>query len=426
MGFPRRARGGRRLSQDASGSARRGLVPLAATLAYLAAGLVFSFGNLGLPGQAPGWWFMPTDLWATWHNAQFVSWGRLGQVYAAHTQLMALPGLAIVLAPLAWLADHAHLASGWPSETAHPGAWVLADPAALLLGSSVLWALDRWARRLGLSTTERAALAAVEAAVAFVAVAPMGHPEDLVSVAFVLYAMEQAQAGQVRRAGWLAGVALSMQQLAALGGGVLAALAMAGTKGKDAKAALAPMALRAAVVPGAIAAWCLISAPAATWAHLVAGHSSNPWPTPLAALAPAGDAGPLRMVELVGAALAGLGLWRSDRSGVQIAWWMGIAFSVRVLEPLQTPYYLTPAMAAFVLAAFASRRPVRRIVASAAAIGIGVATGPFQEGHPWSLWLTILAFTATAAAASVPPRSRSQPSQGDERSLAVAGDRAGT
>ncbi len=378
------------------------LLPASASILFILAGLVFSFGNLGLPGQAPGWWFMPTDLWATWHNAQFVSWGRLGQVYAAHTQLMALPGIAILLSPLAWLADKAGLHSGWPIETAHPGAWLVLDPAALAAGSSVLWALDLWARKLGLDTKTRAALLVVETAVTFVAVAPMGHPEDLVALALLLYAMDRADQGRFAQAGWLAGAALATQQLAALGAGVVVALAISNRNGRSTTSTLWAIGARAVAVPGALAAWCLIAAPGATWSHLVAGHSSNPWPTPLGALAPGGDAGPLRLAELLGAAMAGVALRKGSGGGADLVWWTGIAFSMRVLEPLQTPYYLTPAMALFALAAFAAGRWQRAILTAILAAGIGIATGPFQEGHPWALWITILAFTALAAAASAP------------------------
>ncbi|MDA8393446.1 MAG: hypothetical protein M0Z87_11770 [Actinomycetota bacterium] len=397
----------RDMTEETAAPARPHVLPFVLSALSVLAGLVFSLGNLGVPGQARGWWFMPRDLWATWRDAQMVSWGQGAYVYTAHTHLLALPGLAVLLAPFAFLADHLHLASGWPVQPPHPGAWLMLDPVALALGTVVLWPLDALALRAGVGGKRRTLIGLVGAGVAWGAVAPMGHPEDLLALALSLWAAMAAADGRWERAAWLMGAALSVQLLAALALPVVIGLA---AKNRDRPwMRVTAMLQRAAFLPGVIGLACLAAAPSATWGHLVGGHTSNPWPTPLAVLAPSGYAGPLRLVEVGAAVAVGFVAMKRELSVAALLWWSGLAFSTRVLEPLQCPYYLVPAALLFSLAAVAGRRGKGALAAAVAAVLLGPLTGTSQEYHPWSLWLTLLALVGTMAYGSLPTGADSSP-----------------
>ena len=395
------------MTDDTAAPLRPRVLPLVLSGLSVIAGLLFSFGNLGVPGQAPGWWFMPRDLWATWHDAQMVSWGQGAYVYTAHTHLLALPGLAVLLAPFAFLSDYLHLASAWPVQPPHPGAWLVLDPVALAIGTTVLWPLDSLALRAGVSGKRRTLIGVVGAGVAWGAVAPMGHPEDLLALALSLWAAIASADGKWERAAWMMGAALSVQLLAALALPIVIGLAAKNQERPWLR--VAAMLGRASFLPGVIGAACLAAAPAATWGHLVGGHTSNPWPTPLAVLAPNGYAGPVRLVEVGAAVAVGYVAMKRQLSVAALLWWSGLAFSTRVLEPLQCPYYLVPAALLFSLAAVAGRRGKGALAAAAAAVLLGPLTGTSQEYHPWSLWLTLLTLVGTMAVGSVPNGSDVSP-----------------
>lgn len=377
------------------------LLPGTLTLASVALGLIFSLGAWGWPDQAPHWWFMPRDLWATWRNAQIVGSGHGASVYGGGTKLLALPGLAVLLAPLAYVADHFHLVGGWPVEPPHPRAWLILDPAALALGSSVLWPLDAFARKLGIGTARRLALGGVAAVVAWTVVAPMGHPEDLVAVAVALYAVLAGAEGDWDRAAWLMGGALAFQQVAVLALPVVVALGCRGAVRPWAR--VGAMAWRSSLLPGTLGLSCLLSEPAATWSHLVAGHTVTPWETPLAAFAPGGQAGPLRMVAVVGSIAIGFAVYRRDVTMADLPWWLGLSFATRLVEPLQCPYYLAPAALMFSLACATGRASRRAtIVVGVAAMALGPATGTWQEHHPWRLWTVLVAVVWVMTLVSAP------------------------
>src|ERR1700728_4278102 len=114
-------------------SVQNRIVPIACLVATIATTMAYSL--FWGPLVAHAGWITPGDIWGTFHTAQFVSWGDIGDVYSSGGGLVSLPGISVALAPAAWLADHLGLVVGFPFAISHPTAWLILGPYEAGLGA---------------------------------------------------------------------------------------------------------------------------------------------------------------------------------------------------------------------------------------------------------------------------------------------------
>src|SRR5579875_3259931 len=155
-------------------------------------------------------WAVPDDLWATLVAAQRLLHLDLAGLYTPPTNLISLPGTAVILVPVAAVTE----AAGLPllhagSQGAHPVVWLLAGPCETALAAVALFAADAAAERLGASRPKRFLLAAAGATALWSVAVRWGHPEDAVATGLLLYAVLAAAGTRAGRAGWLAGAAVA-------------------------------------------------------------------------------------------------------------------------------------------------------------------------------------------------------------------------
>lgn len=361
-------------------------------------------------------WRVPGDIWATLRSAHVIAWGDLGGVYGAGTGLIAFPGAALLLVPVALVDSALGLTESFPFTLPHPTAWFVLGPYEVALSCLVLFALDALAARLRVPARRRVLLVWLEAAVLFPVSAIWGHPEDAVAVALLLWALERAADDRWTAAGWLVGAAVAVQPLVLLGLPVLV--------GAGGRRQLATLLVRAALPAVAVVAVPLAAAPHATWHALVAqpNFPNIDHPTPWTALAPrlgghgrslAVAAGPGRLVALA-LALAGAPMawrWRDrlDRLSALLAG----ALALRVLtESVLVPYYLWPPLAVALVAAAAARSWRLLVVAATGALAGSVLA---EVSVPWLLWWTaaVAAVTGAVAVAGWAVVPRAAQSQGE-------------
>lgn len=409
----------RRLTEDARASA---LVVAAFVLSGLAYSLLWPELRHGVAG-----WATPGDLWATYRDAQWITWGGFGTLYSAGAGLVALPGLPLLLAPVALACSAMGLRGGFPYAIPYPGAWLVVGPVALLLGASLVPASIALARWLGVPARRRAVLGLVVAVLTWPAVVLWGHPEDAVALSLVCWALGALFARRPVRGAWLLGAAIAMQPLASIAAPVLAGLAWrlgespagAGAAGEGAAGgppggtgvraaqvtaggkvarrgarhagirSAAALVARASVVPVTLGALLLGAAPHATLRAL--GDQPNyptvDWPTPWLALAPrlghgAIAAGPERLVSVVGAVCIGVWVGLRPRRPAEAAWALALAFALRpLLEAVMVPYYVLPAA---VMASVAAASPLPH------------GSGPAGPAPRWLAWLAAVGCSAFA------------------------------
>jgi hypothetical protein len=382
---------------------RRRAWPLGVTGAFVAIGMAYSFLWLPLRHGTHAW-ATPPDLWATFRGAQFVEWGGFGAIYSAQTFLVTLPGMAVLLAPLAMVADHYNLSAGFPLPLAHPSAWLLVGPIDMLTVLPMLLAVDNSLQRLASPAWTRRLAVAGAAALSFPVLVMFGHPEDGLALALALFALDAAHDDRLRTSAWLMGASLAVQPLSV----VVLPLALGFLGFRRAPAWLA----RALVLPTVLVGIVL----AADWSDAVRVllHQPN-YPTapanhatPWVHLAPvlthnSVAAGPGRMIAMGLAAL--LVFWGIRSRGSYQALLVGatLALALRVpFEAVEVPYYLTPAL--FFALPLAARTASRlRLFAVSALVSTIVS---FFHYGPWSYWtITVAAFSITLAAATGPARA---------------------
>jgi hypothetical protein len=377
------------------------------------------------------YWTVPGDLWGTFRSAHYVAWGDIGDVYARETGLVTLPGISVILAPIAFITYHFRFSEAFPYPVLHPTAWLLLGPIESALGASVLLPLDTLARRLGLTTSRRVALCCAEAVIVWPVVAIWGHPEDPLAMAFVLCGLLAAFDQKWRSCGWWCGLALVTQPL------VVLALPLIFAR--------APVRRWASLtLQSALPAVALLAIPLAqSWANTSRALFKQPnypsidHPTPWLAFAPvlqpahptvlhkfvrverlghpifsatfvhsiAGEvvaAGPGRAVTIVLSLVIGIWAFRHRPDVSQAVWLVALALSLRcVFESVMDPYYLWPPLAvALVLAARDWYRFAICILATAAA-----TVWSYRHTGPWMWWLPIVVLLGIALASAYPGSS---------------------
>jgi hypothetical protein len=381
----------------------RRLFPLLATVVMTAIGMAGTIWGPRYYGKTA--WALPDDLWGTLIAAQRFAHLDLGGLYTSPTQLVSLPGAAIILVPAIAIIEVTGLRLGLPSaHGAYPAVWLFVGPYQVAISAVTLFAADAIAERLGASRPRRFWLAAFGATALWSVTVRWGHPEDAVAVGLLLYAILALADSRTSRSAWLAGAAVAVQPLVLLAFPLLAAV-------------VSPRRLAGYVARAAIpSALLLAAAAAANWTatvHAVTSQPNSPvidHPTPWIYLAPhlAGGqvaAGPARIAAIVAACVCALVVarrWRAARPGVrwghqalgELLWWIAVALALRsAFEPVMVAYYLWPPLA--VALAAASRDWSRLIPTGCVAVALTFFS-QVRWHNPWIWWTPMVIGLALA------------------------------
>ncbi len=418
-------------------------VPLPAAAAVVVLGMALSLLGGSIFGHS-GAWVSPDDIWGTLRAAHMVGWGGEGAIYQQHTGYLSFPGLPVLLAPVAMLSGALHLSESLPLYLPHPTAWLLLGPVEMALGTVVLFPLDAVARRFGVPRARRTGVVWAAAALIWPVVAVWGHPEDLLAVAFSLYALLAAFDERWTRSAVLLAVALAFQPLAVL----VVPIVLARLPWRQW--------LRCAAIVVAPSALLLVAPLAHAWRttlHTLVDQPTFPTtghPTPWVALAPliarartihaateamgraaAGRAAPLpsRAVEVVAGgpgrliaiacvlALAVV-IARRRPSEHAVLWLAALGLSLRcVFESVMFPYYVVPGLLLALVAASVAGR--WRLMG---AVGFAVACTWIAYWHAprWDYYFAVVVTLLGAWVAGVPRRAFAQQRAGDPAGGGVA------
>ena len=361
-------------------------------------------------------WGLPDDLWGTLIAAQRLLHLDLAALYTTPTQLVSLPGTAIILIPAVAVMDLAGIAVPAPGVAMghHPASWLVAGPYQVFVSAVVLVAADALAERLGATQPKRFVLAVAEATALWGVTVRWGHPEDAVATGLLLYAIVALADAKPGRSAWLAGAAVAVQPLVVLALPILlAAVAPKRWPGFLARTAVPSVVLLAIVA-------------AANWTatvHAVTNQPNSPTidhPTPLIYLAPLAPhlvggqvaAGPARILAIVvacGCGLIAARRWRPVRLAAEsrptppggqagarwrpemlqdVLWWTAIALALRsAFEPVMVAYYLWPPLA---VALIAASRDWARLLPVGVVATVLTFFSQVQWHNPWAWWVPMI------------------------------------
>ncbi len=380
----------------------RRLFPLLATVMMTAVGMAGTIWGPRYYGKTA--WALPDDLWGTLIAARRLAHLNLAGLYTLPTQLVSLPGAAVILVPAIAVIEVTGLplAAVPHDHGAYPSVWLFAGPYEVAISAVTLFAADAIAERLGVTLPKRFILAAAGATALWSVTVRWGHPEDAVAVGLLLYAILALAESRTSRSAWLAGAAVAVQPLVLLAFPLLAAVV--------APRRLAGYLARAAA-PSVL---LLAAAAAANWTatvHAVTSQPNSPavdHPTPWIYLAPhmpddqvaAGPARILAIVAACGCALIVARRWRAARTLrpagwwggemlEELLWWTAVTLALRsAFEPVMVSYYLWPPLAVALAAAASDWR--RLFPTGCVAVGLTFFS-QIQWHNPWSWWTPMVA-----------------------------------
>jgi hypothetical protein len=369
-------------------------------------------------------------MWGIFRAAHYIAWGFIGGVYDPTTGVLSLPGIEVILAPVAALSSHLGLSESFPPFYApHPAAALLVVPIELLLASTVLFAVDALAEQLGVLKGRRVSLCIATAVIAWPTAAVWGHAEDCLALALLIYALMAGLKSKWTACGWLFGFALVTQPLVVM---VLPLVVAASPQGKRFVTAVRAVALSVALAAVAFASdaanayRALVQQPtppsinhATPWVSLAprvfsgipktgesAGLSfhngkfvqTSTYVHSRAPILVSGGAG--RAVEVVIAVLVGLYVWRRPQSPDRLIWLAAACLGMRCMfEAVMTPYYLAPPL--ILALAIASRQGNKRFFA-ACVIALETTIFAYHHLNPWVWWLPVVAGMAAVLALGYP------------------------
>jgi hypothetical protein len=200
--------------------AERRAAPLMVTIAMLIAVMAYSllFHPLFHVGKIK--LLSPSDLWSLAKSSNAFLHGNFAHIYERNGSLTSPPAFEAVLAPIIGLGELIGLSPHLHSTGEPLSMWLVLGPAALLLASTALFAIDAVARHWHFSDGKRIALALVGGVGVANVAGGWGHPEDCIAVAFVVWAALALERDGLRaapRAAWLLGLGIAFQPLAILG-----------------------------------------------------------------------------------------------------------------------------------------------------------------------------------------------------------------
>lgn len=416
--------------------------PLAMTLVVVILGMAYSL-LWGPVVDHESLWVVPGDIWGTFFAAHYVGWGYLGGIYTAGGGLVSFPGIAVILAPCAWLASVAHLGGSFPATVPHPSAWLVLGPYEMVLSCTALFALNRLARDLDVTKQRRRVLSVVEAALLFGVTAIWGHPEDAIAIGLVTWALCAALEKRVTATGWLVGAAIVVQPLVVLMVPAIVVLfpprqwaALAGRFALPSLVLLAAPLIsnfaptwRAITVqpnfpgidhPTPLLAFARRLPSLAASSHVVARHVGRRFVTVTehSRAQAIVSAGPLRSVGVVVCGVIALGVWWKRRPWLQapthVLWLCTMALSLRIVfEPVMDPYYLWPPLALGVV--LAATKASTWIFATVIAISAGLTVVAYVHNSPWVYWSPLVLGLGIIVVAAFPrPHNTKQSTPGTE------------
>lgn len=400
----------------------RRIWPAAVATAFVVLGLLYVFQWSNVVGHHRFEWRPAADLVWTYQGAVALAHGHLGDVYKTSvSQFVSFPGVLFVLLPFGALSGSFHITvleveqhhrllahpavlSLTQSNLFFPGPfasqgnlyvaqpWWLAAvvPYVLILSTTVLFACDALAERLGVSKSRRIVLAIVESVLLWNVAVIWGHPEDALALAFAVYALVLALDRRVTGAAWLFGIGVAFQPLVLLMLPLL--LVLAG------RLRAVGVIIRSAV-PASLVLLPILLASFKTTTHALIDQPNYPTRdhvTPWTSLAPtvshpgqlfAVAGGPGRVVAIVLA--LGLGLVAAKRFPARLellVWACAVALAFRCFtESVMDAYYAWPALALGLVVACRGRARVFE-VAAVLAVATTVAA---QWRLGWITWWTL-------------------------------------
>ena len=423
--------------------------PIVLTVVFCIAGILYMF-FWNLVAHHANNWAIGGDVWGIYRGAHFIGWGSLGGIYTNGTGIVAFPGMSVLLTPLALVTWHLHMTESYgPYFLAHPSVALVLQPVELLLASTVIFASDALAERLGVVKRRRFWLCVVVAVIAFPTAALWGHAEDSLAVTFALYAMLAMMDEKWTAMGWLFGFGIVMQPLV----GLMIPLFIGATP----QGQRFMLFVRSAAISAVLVGVAFLGDAADTYRQLV----QQPTPpsvnhaTPWASVAPkltssavqtvhgaslvAGlghaaissftatgtqlvevSGGPGRMIDVVLAVLLGFVVWRRPQTQVRILWLAAVVLASRCFfEPVMTPYYLAPPL--IMCMVIAARQPRKRFWPSVV-IALEITVFAYHHLNPWVWWVPIVGGLFAILALSYPGDSAQRPETADLDHSAVAAE----
>jgi hypothetical protein len=427
-------------SRSSRGRLTRRLWPVVAAALFIVVGMVYMLVWNPLVHHVSSW-ATGGDLWGIYRGAHYIGWGSLGGLYSSGTGIVAFPGMAVLLSPVALITWHLHMTESYgPYFLAHPSVALVLQPIELLLGSTVIFASDALAERLQVAKRRRFWLCIVVGVIAWPTAAIWGHAEDALALTFALYAMVAMLDKKWTAVGWLLGFGIVMQPLVGL---MVPLLVGASPRGERLLVVVRSAALSAVLVGVAF-----LGDAADTYRQVV----QQPTPpsvnhaTPWAALAPRltsgavrtvhGAAlvpglghpaitaltatgaevvevsgGPGRMIDVVLALLVGLYVWRRPQPPVRILWLAAAVLVSRVFfEPVMTPYYLAPPL--LMCLVLASRQRGKRYWPTVV-LAFEVTVFAYHHLNPWVWWVPVALGAGTVLALGYPTDLQRAPEDPD-------------
>lgn len=368
-----------------NGWPRRYAGPLLGMLVIVVTGMAYSFFWPVLIYHAANW-MIPDDLWNTYRASEYIVWQGAGQIYNNPAAFQTFPGIAVILTPIAKLAGVLNLSASTSIQILHPTTWFILGPVELVLGSLLLFPLDKLAQLLSISSRRRAALVIAESILIWPALALWGHPEDPLALALGIYGLIAVLDGAWFRTGIWFGLAIAVQPLVILIAPLLIALVplkrwlMIGLEMLIPSVAL--------LLPPLIQEWGPSTRILLQQPNYLQYNHATPW----ASLAPIlkqshvetvrtlkyvklanGEhrsievvstahfqavlaAGPGRIIVILVACLLGVLVKMRQVSTAKLLWLAALALSLRCeFEPVMVPYYLLPGLALALVVASTKR-----------------------------------------------------------------------
>ena len=360
--------------------------PVLATMAMLVAVMAFSLLGHHLVHFGRGVLLAPGDLWSLALSSTAILHGDFARVYVHDGALTSPPAFELALAPVVALGHALGLSPRLHAPGMPLSMWFVLGPAAVLMASPALFAVDAVARAWRFSERQRLAVALVGALGVATVAGYWGHPEDCLALAFVVWAalaMDRFGASAAPRAAWLLGVGIAFQPLALLG--VVPVLAR--LPWRDA----ARVSWRLLVPSIVVVLPPLLAETRQTLFVLVHQPFQPAYNsfTPLTRLAPhigpgLDGGGPTRLVAIVLSGALALAVCRRRHDLATVLTMAAVAFFVRVLlETELNWYYLWPVPALCLL--LAMRRSAARFWVCALALAASLLLGRHAV-HAIALW----------------------------------------
>jgi hypothetical protein len=385
---------------------------LAMVAVYVIVAMQYSLWSLDIRDGLAGVWRTPNDFWTTYQSSAYLVTGKFSHIYSPVTGLVVFPGVTVLLAPVAALADVLGWRAGTPITAMwSPPLWLVAGPYMLVWSSLPVFACDRLARDWGWSRGRRMVLGVAQLLILVNVTLIWGHLEDAVAVGLLLFAVVSLRKAPAWKTALLLGLAIAVQPLS-----VLVVPAILARLGWSRAVRVFPL----VILPSFIVLLVpFVAEPHALWHAIVdqpnypSFNHRTPW-TSISARLPDGGvaAGPFRAVAVAVTATAGAIAGRRWRSDVGLVWFVAAAFVVRLFsETVIADYYVWPALCVGLL--IAGRRSTWAL--GLFAVG-AVALSWFQQMHIWGVWGWWLVTTVplTLVVVALYPFSHKGPTAGFE------------